>query len=266
MFCWTKGVEAGSVLVLGACLAFAQTSATPPAFELASIKPSDPTSTMAIRRSGHRIATVNTSLLFLITWAYDVRSDRILDQPKWLDSVHYDILASSPEDQGPTKPRLPGQPSELQQMTQALLAERFKLAVHRETRELPIYALVAAKGGPKFHLAEAPASMGENPFAMPGRGHLTGTQVSAEMLANVLSGVLNRTVQDQTGLKGVFDFKLQWEPDLASGGPERAAADLRAGSSLFSAIQEQLGLKLEGRKGTVDVLVIDHMESVPTEN
>ena len=150
-------------------------------------------------------------------------------------------------------------------MTQALLAERFKLAVHRETRELPICALVAAKGGPKFHLTEAPDSMGQNRFAMPARGHLTGTQVSAEMLANVLSGVLNRTVQDQTGLKGVFDFNLEWEPDLTSGGPERAAAFLRAGSSLFAAIQEQLGWKLEGRKGTVDVLVIDHMESVPTE-
>src|SRR5215471_1559568 len=148
-------------------------------------------------------------------------------------------------------------------MTQALLAERFKLAVHRETRELPIYALVAAKGGPKFHMTEAPDSMGQNRFAMPARGHLTGTQVSAEMLANVLSGVLNRAVQDQTGLKGACDFNWEWEPGLTSGGPKRAAADLRAGSSLFAAIQEQLGWKLERRKGTVDVLVIDHMESVP---
>jgi len=114
MFCWTKGVEGGCALAWGACQAFGQTSATPPAFELASIKTTDPTSTMAIRRSGHRIATLNTSLLFLITWAYDVRSDRILDQPKWLVSVHYDILASSPEDHGPVKPRLSGQPSELE--------------------------------------------------------------------------------------------------------------------------------------------------------
>ncbi len=248
-------------------MAFCQTPAAQPAFEVASIKPSPPNGTIAIRRSGHRIATTSTSLLFLITWAYDVHSDRLYGKPNWLDSVRYDIVANASRDDPPA-PRLPGQPSELQRMMQALLAERFKLAIHRETREVTLYALVVAKGGPKIRPTEAPAVMGQNPFSMSGRGRLIGTQVSAEMLAKALSDQLSRSVQDQTGLKGVFDFKLEWEPDASPGGPDGAAAgaDLRAGSSLFTAIQEQLGLKLETRKGPVEVLVIDHIERVPTEN
>ena len=241
--------------------------AQPPAFEVASIKPSDPAGTIGIRRSGNHIATRSTSLLFLITWAYDVQSDRVFGKPGWVDSVRYDVTANAAQDERPAPPRLPGQPTELQQMMQTLLAERFKLVIHRETRELPVYALVAAKGGAKVQLTKAPDVMGQNPFSMPARGRLIGTQVSAEMLAKALSGQVGRTVQDQSGLEGVFDFKLEWEPDAsarADGGA--ASADLRAGSSLFTALQEQLGLKLETRKGKVEVLVIDRMESTPTEN
>ena len=223
---------------------------------------------MAIRRSGYHLATTNTSLLFLITWAYDVHSDHVYGQPKWLDSVRYDVVANAPQDRRPAPPQPPGQPSELQQMMQALLAERFKLALHREIRQLPMYALVVAKGGPKVHLMEAPAVMGQNPFRMSGRGRLTGTQVSAAMLANVLSGQLGRWVKDETRLEGVFDFTLEWQPDAPSAAPDGVPgpADLRPGSSLFTAIQEQLGLKLEARNGPAEVLVIDHIESAPTEN
>jgi uncharacterized protein (TIGR03435 family) len=249
-----KTVKSVLLLVVTAT-AFAQT----PAFELASIKPSDPTTSLAIRRSGHRLSTTNTSLLFLITWAYDMHRERVYSKPAWLDSTNYDIIASAPE--GPLPPRVPGQPTELQKMMQALLAERFKLAVHRETRELPMYALVAAKGGHKIHLVEAPAVFGQTPFSVPAPGRLIGTQVTAEMLAKVLSDQLGRSVQDQTGLRGAFDFKLEWQPDTSE-----ATVDSRAGSSLFTAIQEQLGLKLEARRGPVEVLVIDHIESAPTEN
>jgi uncharacterized protein (TIGR03435 family) len=254
-----------SVFLLAALTgAYAQS----PAFEVASIKPSDPAGTVAIRRSGYRIATTSTSLLFLIAWAYDVHSDRLYGKPNWLDSVRYDIIANAPQDNRPAPPRLPGQPTELQQMMQALLAERFGLVVHRETRELSMYALVVAKGGPKIRLTEAPAVMGQTPFSMPGRGRLVGAQVSAEMLAKVLSDQLSRSVQDQTGLQGVFDFKLEWEPDASSTGPDGvpAPSNLRTDSSLFTALQEQLGLKLEVRKGPVEVLAIDHIESTPTEN
>jgi uncharacterized protein (TIGR03435 family) len=234
--------------------------AQPAAFEVASIKRSDPTQTAAIRRSGYRIATVNTSLQMLITWAYDVHSDRVYGKPAFLDSVHYDVVANGPENGWPAQ-RTPGQVTFLQEMMQTLLVERFKLAVHRETKELPMYALVLAKGGPKFKLGPAPESMGQQPFSMPGRGRLSGTQVAAWMLAKVLADQLGRSVQDQTGLEGVFDFKLEWAPDVQ---PESAEVGNRA--SLFTAIQEQLGLRLEARKGPVEVLVIDHVESSPNEN
>jgi uncharacterized protein (TIGR03435 family) len=248
--------------------ALAAAHAQPPAYEVASIKPSDMAGTVSIRRSGYRIATTSTSLLFLITWAYDVHSDRVYGKPNWLDSVRYDVMANAPQDNRPAPLRLPGQPTQLQQMMQALLADRFKLVIHRETRQLPMYALVVAKGGAKIHLTEAPAVMGQTPFRMPGRGRLMGTQVSGEMLAKVLSDQLSHSVQDQTGLKGVFDFELQWEPDALSAPPDDgpAPANLRTGASLFTALQEQLGLKLEARKGAVEVLVIDHIERAPTEN
>jgi uncharacterized protein (TIGR03435 family) len=111
--------------------------------------------------------------------------------------------------------------------------------------------------------------MNQNPFSMPGRGHLIGTKVTAEMLAKALSDQLSRSVQDQTALKGVFDFTLEWEPDAQPDDADDApapSAGVRTGSSLFSAIQEQLGLKLEPRKGQVEVFVVDHIERTPTEN
>ena len=260
-------------VAVSACLFFfgiavAQPGADKPKFEVASIKPSDPGGTSGIRRSGYRIAFSNSSLLFLITWAYDIQSDRLYSQPKWLDSVRYDIVGNAPAESLNVRPRL-GQIGPFQRMMQALLAERFKLAVHRENRELAMYALVVAKGGPKVRLMEPPAAIGQNPFDMPGRGQMVGTQVSADMLARVLSNQLHRSVQDYTALKGVFDFKLEWEPEAAGLDEDPTVPGSKgraAGASLFTAIQEQLGLKLEARKGPVEVLVIDHIERAPTEN
>jgi uncharacterized protein (TIGR03435 family) len=252
------------VLAVGASLGFAQAPARP-AFDVASIKPSDPAAKIAINRSGYHLATTGTSLLFLVTWAYDVHPERVVGQPKWLDSVRYDVVANAT--QGEPVRRQANEPSALQKMMQALLAERFKLAIHRETRELPMYALVAAKDGPKFELAPAPESMNQNPFSMPDMGTLIGTQVSAEALAKALANQLGRSVVDETGLKGVFDFKLLWAPEMPPMMAGSAAAAMMAGRpSLFTAVQEQLGLKLEARKGKVEVLVIDHIENVPTEN
>jgi len=235
---------------------------TPPAFEVASVKPADPASQISIRRSGDRLTTSNTSLEMLITWAYDIRSDRLFGKPQWLDSVRYDIVAKAGQSLGPGR---------LQRMMQSLLDARFQLAIHRETRQLPLYAMVVDKNGAKVHLTEAHGDPSQNPFNMTDSGRLTGTQVSAGMLANVLSNQLGRTVQDQTGLKGVFDFTLEWEPDTApqSTGVDGAPApstDARTGPSIFTALQEQLGFKLEPRKGPVEVIVIDHIESTPTEN
>ncbi|MBV9084353.1 MAG: TIGR03435 family protein [Acidobacteriaceae bacterium] len=131
-----------SFVLIAALMAYAE----PPAFEIASIKPSDPDTTVGIRRSGHQIATHGTSLLFLITWAYGIQRDRVYGNPKWLDSVRYDIDANAPDDKSFPSPRMPGQPTALQQMMQQLLADRFKLIIHHDTKERSIYALVVAKG------------------------------------------------------------------------------------------------------------------------
>ena len=140
-------------------------------------------------------------------------------------------------------------------MLQNLLAERFKLKLHRERRETQIYALVPGKNGPRLTESgpDAPHSVREGP------GRLTGSGVPISALADHLSGPLyqlGRQVVDRTGLKGNYDFTLEW-----------AASDSDApGQSLFTALQEQLGLKLEAQRSSVDVLVVDSMEKAPTEN
>lgn len=264
----TRILSSAMVALFSCCVANGQTAEARPAFEVASIKPSDPTQTVAIRRSGYRLSTSNTSLQMLLTWAYDVYGDRLYGKPSWLDAVHYDVVANAPRD-GPEFESVPGQPGPLQQMMQTLLEDRFKLVIHRETRDLPIYALVVAKGGPKVHPVPSSDAIGQNPFRMPGRGRLIGSKVSTEMLAKVLSGQVSYSVQDRTELQGVFDFTLEWEPETQSTGIDDGStqpAGIRAGPSLFTALQEQLGLKLEPRKGPAEVLVIDHIERTPTEN
>ena len=246
------------------CVASAQPPDAPLAFEVASVKPSDPAQSIAIKRSGYHLSTTSTSLEMLLTWAYDIHSDRLYGKPAWLDAVRYDVVANAP--QGGTLHREPEEVGPLQRMMQTLLAERFKLAVHREIRQLPMYALVVAKSGPKVLLADPPESMGLNPFSMPSRGRLIGKQVTAAMLANVLSGQLGCSVQDRTDLHGVFDFTLEWEPDTQSEAAVDPPPGVRTRPSLSSALQEQLGFKLETHKGPVEVLVIDHIERTPTDN
>lgn len=239
------------ILLLAGFSAAAQS----PAFDVASIKPSDPAIPIAMKVSGYHLATTSTSLEFLIGWAYDINTDRILNRPSWLDNVRYDIVANAPAEARNVRPQ-PGQPTLLMEMMQRLLVDRFKLALHHEMRELPMYALVPGKTGHKLHLGEDSGARPQNPFSMPGRGHLIGTQVSTAMLAKVLSNQLMRTVQDRTGIEGYFDFDLRWEP---SDSPV-------IGASLFTALQEQLGLKLEARKGPVEVLIVDHIENAPSAN
>ena len=238
-------------------VAFGQAPATPQ-FEVASVKPSDPASTISMSRSGYRFTTTNTSLEMLILWAYDIRKDRLFGKPKWLDSVAYDIVAKTSEDTP-----LAGIVPQMRLMMQSLLAARFQLQVHRETRELPMYDLVVNKGGPKVQLKEAVDSPApnRNPFSMTSRGRLSGVQVSTGMLARVLSDQLGEAVEDKTGLNGIFDFTLEWVPDI-----DAMTAAVKNGPSIFTAIQEQLGLKLEARKGPVQVLIIDRLESTPVQN
>jgi uncharacterized protein (TIGR03435 family) len=151
-------------------------------------------------------------------------------------------------------------------MTQNLLADRLKLALHREQRQLPFLALVVAKNGPKLPPAKANA---EVPIQLP--GHLSHPYMPMQILATALSRFERQTVIDMTGLTGAFSVDLQWTPDALrsranqDGAALGQAADLN-GPSLYTALQEQLGLRLESRKGPVDVLVVDYAEKVPADN
>jgi len=223
-----------------------------PRFEVASIRPSQPDIQGAIQRSGTRLVFTGYTPRMLILWAFDIREDRLIARSKWLDAVRYDVVA-----QAPAEPRR----GELQLMTQSLLADRFGLVFHREQRTQSFFALIVDSAGAKLKISAAPPGPANNTFGVTQLGHLRGTNVTAAMLANVLSNQTGRSVQDFTGLAGIFDFTLEWAPDATSQDDSVAALP-----SLFTALREQLGLKLESRKGPVDVVVVDRIESAPSAN
>jgi uncharacterized protein (TIGR03435 family) len=256
-----------------------------PAFEAVSIRPDDPDTMarmvrMAFEPDGYSAS--HATLRLLIKDAYGVGDNQIFDAPVWVSSERYEIeakidLATANEI---------GQLSEEQRkiarqhMLQALLADRFKLTLHRETREMAVYSLVIAKNGPKFKQA-APGDAYSKGLTSPsgnlvgsgmmlmrlGGGQIGGQGVPLDLLVKQLSAQLHQIVQDKTGLTGLYDFSLQWTPDLrqapagAEGiGDETDPSPGAAGGSVFTALQEQLGLKLEPTKGPVEVLVIDHID------
>jgi uncharacterized protein (TIGR03435 family) len=214
-------------------------------FEVASVKPNPSGPGHAgIDVDGNMIRMTNVTLQAVIVWAYEVSAPQ-LSGPAWLESERYDIVAKTAS--GAPEPA----------MMRALLIERFKLAVHAATKEFPIYALVVAKNGPKLKKADPG---GDDMNSKP--GHLTARSVSMARLADFLArprAGLGRPVVDKTGLAGAFDFTLDWTPD-------RDAQASEAPLSIFVALEEQLGLKLEAQKGPVEVLVVDHVEKVPAEN
>ena len=251
-------------------IAFAQER---PAFEVASIKPGDPDNQQQsfLIQPGGRLVTTNVPLEMLIGFAYDVRNHQISGVPKSFDSARFTIEAkgganarADAETKGPpsveavTRYRL---------MLQSLLAERFNLALHKETREEPIYELIVDKGGTKMKTSTDTAK-GSPQGLRGGRGQITGMAAPMPLLANFFAQQLGRSVIDKTGLDGKYDFTLKWMPDpLAAGGssgPDAIPFD-PAAPSLTIAVQEQLGLKLQSTRGPVDILVIDHVEK-PSEN
>jgi uncharacterized protein (TIGR03435 family) len=195
------------------------------------------------------IRYANISLKNLIAMAYRYDSRRIQGGPDWLDTQMYDVAAKLPP--GVSKEQVP-------EMLQDLLAERFKLALHRETKEQRVYFLVAGKGGPK--LKEVPAPDPQDAQQVRGarlpmqmmRGRIIGHAVPVGMLAGALAQMTGHQVVDRTGLTKNYDIDLHWT----------AAED----SEIFAALQEQLGLKLEAGRGPVEVIVIDRAERNPEAN
>jgi uncharacterized protein (TIGR03435 family) len=268
-----------------------QSQDTRPEFEVASVKLGVVGQQQFLGvRSGTFMAQ-NINLRFLIRVAYGVRSFNVSGGPAWIDSEVYVITA---------KPRViregakPATLPEMYLMLQVLLEDRFRLKVHRETRELPVYELTVAKGGLKMQQSKCipgpPPPQENRPpgsgLQVAGCGSLLGgvnglnrseNGIGTEMpsLLTFLANLTRREVIDKTGLTGRFDLHLEWMPDEALGAPPdllrpddatKPAQSASAGApSIFTALQEQLGLKLESTKGPAEVLVIDHIQK-PSEN
>lgn len=273
--------------VANAPLVRAQAAAGRPEFEVATIKPAAPDARGIFFRlnPGGRIDVRNQSLKDLIVFGWRVQPFQIAGGPAWIDSARYDVSAKAEKS---------ASPDEIALMIQSLLADRFQLKFHRETKELTRFALVLAtksgKLGPGLTETKAgsctpfdttkplppPTPEASKPEELRCGGmrisprSLTATGIPIDRLVMNLSRLLGRTVVDGTGLKGIFDVNLEWTPDDSQAlqnpadAPKPPASD-GAGLSIFSALQEQLGLKLESQKGPVDVLIIDRAEK-PSEN
>jgi uncharacterized protein (TIGR03435 family) len=231
------------VPVIWASLALAQDR---PAFEASSVKASAAgDSGMSMHGTPGQLEWKDTSLRYFVQTAYRVH-DYAYSGPAWLDSALFDVIAKVPAN---------GSANRYPDMLQTLLAERFKLAVHRETKELPGLALVVDKKGPRIKPVEpGDAGWGSGPNMVQGR------KASMAQFADALSTALNRPVKDFTGLPGVYDIKIQWTPDIPTSSDP---TDLSG--SVYAAVQE-LGLRLQVRKVPVEIVVVDHIERVPTEN
>jgi uncharacterized protein (TIGR03435 family) len=277
-------------LICASIVGHAQSTSSGPAFDAASVKPAPPPDGRGGRRVGMgggpgtdtpgRINFENIGLGAIIGKAYDVKYYQI-SGPAWFESERFNIVATVPPGSTPEQFRL---------MLQNLLADRFKLALHKESREMQIYSLGIAKNGPRLKKAtpdpppdandaadKEPMGGGAKlapdgyPVPRPGmtimstpagpRARLSNKE-HMEWLAGMLSGQLGRPVIDATGLTGEYDISLYWVPQR----PDSIAADDPSGPDLIAALQQQLGLKLEPKKGPIEVLVVDRAEKIPTAN
>ena len=242
---------------------FAQSPAPRPKFEefeVATIKPvaaDEKAGRYIVMQGANRFVEKDYTLKLLIAAAYDLNPRTISGGPAWIESDHYDILAVTPGEVRPTH-------DEQMSMLRSLLADRFKLTFHREPKEFSIYELEVAKSGPKLKESTAPlgdpaaliSTVYPQRIVLPARNATMGEFVSLLQRA-----VLDRPVVDKTGLSGRYDFDLAWAPDETQFGGEIPPASADAPSApFFTAIQQQLGLKLEATRGPVEALVVDKVE------
>lgn len=252
-----------------------------PAFEVASVKPNKSGDGRVFFNTlpGGRFRASNVPLHQLILFAYRLKDFQVSGEPAWIKSERFDITAKAEKDPGPDGMR---------PMLQTLLEDRFQLKFHRETKDMPVYALVVSKPGklpqsegecgprPAVPPPPEPGKLPKTPcggfFMVPGR--VTGSHSPIGSLADILSRFVGRIVIDKTELTGKYDINLQWTPaagefQLPPGGPPPGLPPLPPvdpnGPSIYAALQEQLGLKLESQKAPVETMVIDHIEE-PSEN
>jgi bla regulator protein BlaR1 len=240
------------VLVIATALSSAFGQLTrPPAFDVASVKPSEPGLTTfhisAHQPVGNLFTATNVTVQKLVMMAYNVADWQLIGAPTWMATEGYDINA---------KPERPANRDEIYSMVRTLLAERFKLAMHTETKELHLYALVLDKAGSKMRINEN----GGPPHVSERLGHAVFRNVPLIRLTNFLSVEAGHIVVDKTSLTGSYDFTLDFVSSrraINSNGP--------SGPTIFEAVKDQLGMKLEPGKGPIDLFVIDHVER-PSEN
>ena len=256
-----------ALTLAGAVLAQDKVSApsdADPSFEVATIKPSDTSAPhgTGIRTSGHHVAAFNFPVGELIAYSYGLHLKQIITETSSLRDTHFDIDGV---------PNFAGRPNlaQSQRMFQRLLVSRFKLAFHYESRELSAYAIQIAKGGPKLALTTRKPSDSTG-FSYTCQAVLTVRNASiADIARGMQEAFMDKPVVDQTGLHERYDFDLKWTPDESQSycrvDPAHSSNDPEAPPGLYTAIQEQIGLKLVPTKASVQVMVIDHIEA-PSEN
>lgn len=239
----------GVLLIAAACGLFAQTTPARKSFEAVSIKPNNMSGSEVHEHNSPGRLDAHMSTKHLIRDAFDVKDFQILGGPAWLGNNNYDFIATT---------AVPIQLTDevLQPYLQSLLADRFHLQYHRETKESPVYFLVAAKTGPKLTKHTGAGGFDMNEHGGKDKVTMSSTRLTMAGLASWLAREMERPVIDHTGIDGEFDVNLNWSPEQISE---------TSGPSLFTALQEQLGLRLESGKGPVEMIVIDSIEK-PSEN
>ena len=235
-------------LIAATCLV-AIVGAQPPAFDAVSVKANHSDSGGSMQLTKGSLVFSNVPLAKVVAAAFGISEDRqtyLLSGPAWMSAERFDVTAKFPASASTDQVRF---------MLQAALADRFGMKFHRETRDVPAYSLVVAKSGLKAH----PAAEGSAGGFRNGPGHLESKSATMSLLADKLSRQSDRPVIDKTAVRGSYEFLLGWTPD-------ELQSDGRAGISLFTAIEEQAGLKLEAGKEPMDVVVIDRIEKIPSEN
>ena len=246
-----------------AVTAVAQTPDPAAAFEVASIRPSPPGGRRGVWTMGSKslIQMLGMNLRQLMGFAYDVEGYRISAQGPAM-TERYDVVAKVPDEVSGLSDKERWQRIHL--MTRRLLAERFKLEFHRSSTEMPVYRLAVWKGGAK--IKETGPNPGDNVVIDRSSGHLSAKSMPMSQLVSILTSELRRPVLDETGIQGVFDVALDWAPESLPARPGAAAGATNLADapdtrpSIFTAVEEQLGLRLEAGKSTMEVLVVDRAE------
>ncbi len=256
-------LAAAIVLTVNPSVNLGRSQTAPPArleFEVASVKlarPDERGGGIKAMPGGQRYVATNVPVRLIFRLMYKLTEKQVSGGPDWFNNERYDIDARADH---------PYNLDDLHVMFQNLLADRFKLQFHKEPKELPFYALMVDKSGPKMKLNQTEQDF-QIPFNCSGFLKCAGTRIPMNYFCWTLSGFLDRPVIDKTGLDKNYDFELRWLPELPQGVSKDQippGADLD-GPTIFTALKEQLGLKLEAQKGPVDIYVIDHAEK-PAEN